>query len=154
MKRNIIFLLVLIAFFAIPALAGTPKPENAPAPTSEDTMFLGWQLLSDEELIAIQGNRTIIEDAYYHGIAVPNPNENGEYSNSGWEDMILLYDGNGHLYGIMDYNGNVFTDFNHDGQITQADVFLTLVHQGYDKWSASKYSGMLFGAQNPPATPY
>ncbi len=56
MKRNIIFLLVLIAFFAIPALAGTPKPENAPAPTSEDTMFLGLEQISDEELMLINGN--------------------------------------------------------------------------------------------------
>jgi len=62
MKRSVIILLVLIAFFAIPALASTPQSENAPAPTSEDTMFLGWQLLSDEELLAIIGN-IIIDDA-------------------------------------------------------------------------------------------
>ena len=49
-------MLALIAFFALPTLASTPQPENAPAPTSEDTMFLGWQLLSDEELINIFGD--------------------------------------------------------------------------------------------------
>ncbi|MEJ5272978.1 MAG: hypothetical protein WH035_02510 [Spirochaetota bacterium] len=42
MKRSIIFLKVLISFFAFPVFVSTPKPENAPAPTSEDTIFLGW----------------------------------------------------------------------------------------------------------------
>ncbi len=134
----------------MPVLASTPEQENAPL-SSEDEIFLReMSQLSEEEMIAIQGNKTIIEDAYFHYAGVINPNENGEYGDGGWENMTLLYDNNGKLYGIMDHNGNVYTDIDHDGKITQNDVYLTLKKQGFDSWSALHYAGMLFGSQNPP----
>jgi len=37
-------------------LASTPQTENAPAPTKEDTMFLGLEQMSEEKLIDIVGN--------------------------------------------------------------------------------------------------
>jgi hypothetical protein len=62
--------------------------------------------------------------------------------------MAILYDGSGNVYGIMDYNGNVFTDINNDGQITSADVAIILKKQGYDSWPSINYAGVLFGSQN------
>jgi len=69
MKKSIIFLKVLISFFAFPVFVSTPKPENAPAPTSEDTMFLGLEQLTIEELLEIIGkiapNNTMLMDGRY-----------------------------------------------------------------------------------------
>ncbi|MCR4422659.1 MAG: hypothetical protein NUV32_09340 [Exilispira sp.] len=62
-----------------------PTEENAPA-TSEEGMFLDMTQLSEEELMGIEGNRTIIEDAYFHVGIVDKPNNDGSYSYSGWEN--------------------------------------------------------------------
>jgi hypothetical protein len=62
MKKNIIIILAMVFFIAIPSLASTPTNENMPVPTSEDQQFMGLKTLSEEELIEIIGNVVFHEE--------------------------------------------------------------------------------------------
>ncbi|MCR4422924.1 MAG: hypothetical protein NUV32_10690 [Exilispira sp.] len=55
-KKSIIFLIALTLIVSLPVFASTPTQENAPAPTSEDGMFLDMTQLSEEELMGVEGN--------------------------------------------------------------------------------------------------
>ena len=104
--------------------------------------------------MGIEGNSLILNDAYYHLTTTIGPKYEGDYGDGSWEDMAILYNGSGNVYGIMDYNGNVFTDINYDGKIDATDVAITLKKQGYDSWASINYAVMLFGSQNYLATAY
>jgi hypothetical protein len=56
MKRSIIILIALVLLVSLPVFASTPTQENAPAATSEDTMFLDMMQLSEEELMGVEGS--------------------------------------------------------------------------------------------------
>jgi len=59
MKRTIIILIALILIVSLPVFASTPEEENAPAATSEDSMFMDLTQLSEEELTLANGNADI-----------------------------------------------------------------------------------------------
>jgi hypothetical protein len=63
----------------IPTLASTPTNENTPAVASEDQQFMGLTTLSEEELMGIDGNSLIINDAYYHLTTTIGPKYEGDY---------------------------------------------------------------------------
>jgi len=86
MKRSIIILIALVLFISLPVFTSAPTQENTPMKTIEHGMFLDMTQLSEEELMGIEGNRTIIEDAYFHVGIVDKPNNDGSYSYSGWEN--------------------------------------------------------------------
>jgi len=120
MKRSIIILLVLIAFFAIPALAGTPQPENAPATTSEDTMFLGLEQLTLEQLLNIIGNA--------------HPDMDG--NNPGFEDMIACgmpsseYDIDT-LSEFIEFLQNAYNTWK---EITDPDTYINWLIDKFQEW--------------------
>lgn len=62
MKNCFILLIGLIVLFSMPVFASTPQQENAPAPSSEDTMFLGLEQVSEEELLEIIGDVVFHEE--------------------------------------------------------------------------------------------
>jgi len=141
MKRSIIILIALVLIVSLPVFASTPTQENAPTATSEDGMFLDMAQLSEEELMGVEGNKVVFEDAVVDHIII------GSYNNDVKHDIIVEYGQNG--YVILEWNGFTITDVNHDGSITAADLALILVESGYcDGATAIGYANHVFSSGN------
>ncbi len=148
MKKAIIILLALVVFMAVPVLAKPMIMVTNPF-LEESNDFPLLETLNNDEIELIKGNKAIIKDAYYTLSGVDwKRGVDSSYSSVGWNDITLLYDSNGNYYGFMDANGNVFYDFDHDGDVDQVDVYKILVAQDYEKWFAAHYSGVVFGSLN------
>ncbi|NLJ05521.1 MAG: hypothetical protein GX435_07475 [Exilispira sp.] len=150
MKRSIIFLMALIVLCSMPVLAKPiPVFDIIQISLNMDEQFLGLnqgsdgdltnlEQVSDEQLANVEGDRVVFEDAVPTLGGTTHPDS----WDPEWHDIIVVYGSNG--YAIIDWNGWVVTDINHDGNITAEDLTIILVENDIDFISAACYSAAAF----------
>ncbi len=127
------FLMALIVLCAMPILASTPEQDMVLIVDEDDGEFSGLEQVSDEEMAQVEGDRVVFEDVVPKSVSV---------SNLEWHDITVVYGSNG--YAIIDWNGQVISDSNHDGSITAEDLVLILNQQGFDPVLSLYEAGAVF----------
>ncbi|MCR4422922.1 MAG: hypothetical protein NUV32_10680 [Exilispira sp.] len=112
MKRSIIILIALVLFISLPVFASTPEEENAPAATSEDSMFMDLTQLSEEELMRVEGN------------AIPLNGNGNKIYNENTGNLIDI--SNGEVYKMLDPS-KVYQSLNKSGLDPYTAAALTIL---------------------------
>jgi hypothetical protein len=138
MKRSLIFFISLIVLCAMPVFASTPEQDMVLIVDEGEQDFSGLQQVSDEEMAQVEGDRVIFEEA------VPTIGSTNDEDSPGavWHDIIVVYGSNG--YAIIEWNGWVITDINHDGSITAEDLTEILIINNVDDQLADIYANTVF----------